>query len=72
MNFMYLVRFSTSSVIKLVSDNDDVVEDTLYGLTSMTSLFSTTPFSSFFSSSTYNSWISQILLSMYLLPFPLY
>ena len=46
------------SVIKLVLDDDDVVEDTSYGLTSMTSLLSTPPFSSFFSSSMYNSWIS--------------
>ena len=46
MNFMYLVRLSTSSVMKLVVE-DDVVEETLYGQTSMTSSFSIVPLSSF-------------------------
>ena len=53
MNFIYLRRFSTSSIIKLVLD-DDVVENILYSLTSMTSLSSTCPISTF-SSSLYNS-----------------
>ena len=70
-NFICLKRFSTSSVMKLVLD-DDVVVDTLYGLTSITSSSSTTPFSSLFSFSIYKSWISQIFSSTYLLPFPLY
>ena len=71
MNFMCLKRFSTSSIMKLVLD-DDVVMDTLYGLTSITSSSSTTPFSSLFFSSIYMSCISQIFFSTYLLPFPLY
>ena len=70
MNFIYLRKFSTLSVIKLVFDND-IIEDTSYGLTSMTSSFSTLLVFSF-SSSLYSSWISQILLSTYLLSFPLY
>ena len=54
-NFIYLRRFSTSSIIKLVLDDDDVIMDALYGLTSITSSSSITPFSSLFPSSIYNS-----------------
>ena len=51
MNFIYLLRLSTSSVIKLVCDVDDGVGvETLYGLTSMTSSSSILPFSSLLSS----------------------
>ena len=62
-NFIYLKRFSTLSIIKLVLDADDVVVNTLYGLTSITSSSSTTPFSSLFPSLIYNSWISQMFSS---------
>ena len=55
MNFMYLMRFSTSSIMKLVFDDEDVIIETLYGLISITSLSSTFSFSSFFFSSIYNS-----------------
>ena len=71
MNFIHLKRFSTSSVMKLVLD-DDIIVDISYGLTSITSSSSTTPFSSLFFSLIYKSWISQIFSSTYLLPFPLY
>ena len=53
MNFMYLVRFLTSSVMKLIVE-DVVVVETSYDQTSITSSFSIVPLSSFFSSSIYN------------------
>ena len=48
MNFMYLARFSTSSAMKLVVEDDVVDDETSYGRTNMTSLFSTVPLSSLF------------------------
>ena len=45
---MYLKRFLTLSIIKLILDDDDVIVDTLYGLTNITSSSSTVPFSFFF------------------------
>ena len=56
MNFMYLMRFSTSSDMKLVVA-DDVVDDdaTSYSHTSIISLFSIVPFSSFISLFVYSS-----------------
>ena len=54
-NFMYLLRFSISSVIKLVFDDDDIVDDTSYRQTNITSSFTTVLFSSFVSSFMYSS-----------------
>ena len=55
MNFMYLVRFSTSLVMKLVAEDDVVVDDTSYGQTNITSSFSIVPLSPLCSSSIYIS-----------------
>ena len=68
MNFMYLLRFSTSLVMKLVCDIEDVVAiETSYGFISMTSSSSIFPFPFSFSLSIYSSYISWIFSSMYLL-----
>ena len=59
MNFMYLLRFSTSLVMKLVCDIEDVVAiKTSYGFISMTSSSSIFPFPFSFSLSIYSSYIS--------------
>ena len=57
MNFIYFVKFSTSSCIKLDSVID-VDMNTLYNLIKITSLSSTFPSSFFYSLSLYNSCIS--------------
>ena len=73
MNFMYLIRLLTSLFIKF--DFDNVIDSNiLYGLIRITSSSSTLSLFDSFSCSSflYNSCISQILLSTYWFPFPLY
>ena len=74
MNFMYFIKLLTLSFMKLNFIVDDVDLDTLYGLINMTSSSSSLPsFDSLFcSTSLYNSCISQMLLSTYWFPHPLY
>ena len=61
MNFMYFIKLSTSSSIKLDFVDDDMDLDILYSLIKITSLSSTTPplsDSLLCSSSLYSSYIS--------------
>ena len=73
MKFIYLIKLSTSSSIKLDFD-DDVDSDISYGLIRIIFSFFILPLFDSFSCSSflYNSCISQILSSTYWFHFPLY